>query len=376
MANGPSIIRVQCQPLTPIWTGGPDQRGDKVRETGLIGSLRWWYEAILRGIGFYACDPSAGTCVYHKEAGLKSICLTCQLFGCTGYARRFRVEVECSDNPGELLAIQLRNPGTRDHRGWRIPSKLKLPFSLSIIPLFPDSFKEPHLSSLVYTLRLIERYGAFGAKISQGQGVVQFNGAPAGMSFAEWKSLMEKRAHKAVSQPPDSPSLSDFLGLTLDLTPQGGDWWKKIPLQGLQPYCASGDLKWVPAGPAVRAMLRTELRKPSASPSDRHRLMGTIQRWGDPRPERKDGKAKDRTKGSDIFVTHLYRHNDRWRLRIFGFASAGRNPADQRMRQLLRDKDFGKPLAESLGLNEQSIVSLEPYPSEPAALLRQLEEQS
>ncbi len=370
MAIGPSAILIQCQPLTPIWTGGPDQKGDKVRETGLIGSLRWWYEAILRGIGLYACDPSAGTCVYNKDVGLKSICLACQLFGCTGYARRFRVEVEPSENPGDLRTIRLRNPGTKDHRGWRIPSRLKLPFTMGIIPLFPDSLEEPHRSSLAFTLHLIERYGAFGAKISQGQGVVQFNGIPAAISFGEWKSLMEKRPQKAGSQLAGAPRLGDFLGLTIDLAPAGKDWWKTIPLEGLKP-----DLKWIAAAPAVRALLRTELRNPSTPADDRHRLMGTLQRWGDPRPERKDGKSKDRTKGSDIFVTHLYGHNDRWRLHIFGFVRAGRNSADQRMRELLRDKDFtkhpdfGKRLAESLGLKREDIVSAEPYPSDLGELL-------
>lgn len=355
MAIGPSGIRIQCQPLTPIWTGGPQGEGDRVRETGLIGSLRWWYEAILRGTGFYACDPSTGTCVHDKDL----ICLACQLFGCTGYARRFRVEVGSSDNPGEPLTIRLRNPGTKDHRGWRIPSRLKLPFTLAIIPLFPDSLEEPHRSSLGFTLRLIERYGAFGAKTSQGQGVVQFSGGPAGMPCAEWRSLMAERAHKPASQPPGAPSLNDFLGLTIDLAPGGKDWWKKIPLEGLEPYCASGDLKWVPAAPAVRAMLRAELREFPAA--ERHRLMGTVK--GSP-------------KGSDIFVTHLYGQNDRWRLRIFGFVPKGGNLVNQRIRDLFAQSDLRKRVAESLGLEERSIVSLEPYPSDPVALLRELEGRS
>ena len=57
------VIDIGCRPITPIWTGDVDQKGARLRETGLIGSLRWWYEAILRSIGFYACDPSTGSCV-------------------------------------------------------------------------------------------------------------------------------------------------------------------------------------------------------------------------------------------------------------------------------------------------------------------------
>jgi CRISPR-associated protein Cmr1 len=97
-----AAIRIRCEPLTPVWTADAYGNGDRTRETGLIGSLRWWYEAILRGCGFYACDPSAGTCMYEDERGLAGICLACQLFGCTGYSRRFRLVVEggcCAGRP-------------------------------------------------------------------------------------------------------------------------------------------------------------------------------------------------------------------------------------------------------------------------------------
>lgn len=43
--------------LTPLWTGGVDERCDRIYESGILGSLRWWYEAIVRGLGGEACDP-------------------------------------------------------------------------------------------------------------------------------------------------------------------------------------------------------------------------------------------------------------------------------------------------------------------------------
>ena len=33
---------------TPLWTGDIDSRSDLLQPTGIIGSLRWWTEAILR----------------------------------------------------------------------------------------------------------------------------------------------------------------------------------------------------------------------------------------------------------------------------------------------------------------------------------------
>lgn len=92
------------QTLTPLWTGGVDGTADRLHATGLLGSLRWWYEVMVRGLGGHACDPSQGKCVFDakkyqeskaaderhrlRDAGL---CDVCQIFGATGRRRRFRI---------------------------------------------------------------------------------------------------------------------------------------------------------------------------------------------------------------------------------------------------------------------------------------------
>ncbi|MGQ9484848.1 MAG: RAMP superfamily CRISPR-associated protein, partial [Desulfosoma sp.] len=35
-------MEIRLQTLTPLWTGGVDGTTDRLHETGLIGSLRWW----------------------------------------------------------------------------------------------------------------------------------------------------------------------------------------------------------------------------------------------------------------------------------------------------------------------------------------------
>ena len=35
---------IKIKTLTPLWTGGVDTTTDRLHETGIIGSLRWWYE--------------------------------------------------------------------------------------------------------------------------------------------------------------------------------------------------------------------------------------------------------------------------------------------------------------------------------------------
>jgi CRISPR-associated protein Cmr1 len=97
---------VKIKTLTPLWTGGVSGKVDRIHETGILGSLRWWYEAIVRGLGGKACDPSEGKCCFDadkykqskeaderqrlREAGL---CDVCQVFGATGWRRRFRLHV-------------------------------------------------------------------------------------------------------------------------------------------------------------------------------------------------------------------------------------------------------------------------------------------
>lgn len=51
-----SDLQITLKTLTPLWTGGVDQTCDRLHETGLIGSLRWWYEALVRGLGEHICN--------------------------------------------------------------------------------------------------------------------------------------------------------------------------------------------------------------------------------------------------------------------------------------------------------------------------------
>jgi len=56
--GGMEEYTVKIKALTPLWTGDAERKSNKIRETGIIGSLRWWYEALIRGLGGNACDPT------------------------------------------------------------------------------------------------------------------------------------------------------------------------------------------------------------------------------------------------------------------------------------------------------------------------------
>jgi len=52
-------MQIKIKTLTPLWTGDANGNCETLKETGIIGSLRWWYEALVRGLGRYACDPTS-----------------------------------------------------------------------------------------------------------------------------------------------------------------------------------------------------------------------------------------------------------------------------------------------------------------------------
>jgi CRISPR-associated protein Cmr1 len=81
-------MEIKLKTLTPIWTGGADGNMDRLHETGIIGSLRWWYEAIVRGLGGTACDPTGDQRCPDKDG---KRCVACELFGCTSWQRKFKL---------------------------------------------------------------------------------------------------------------------------------------------------------------------------------------------------------------------------------------------------------------------------------------------
>jgi CRISPR-associated protein Cmr1 len=136
-------LTIRLKTLTPLWTGGVDQQCDRLHETGLLGSLRWWYEALVRGLGGSACDPTDNSPC--RDDGH---CAACELFGCTGWSRRFRLRV--LDRDGQPI----QDPLEKD-----------LDFVLQFVELHRISDKETWLMWLMAkAVEIAARYGALGGK--------------------------------------------------------------------------------------------------------------------------------------------------------------------------------------------------------------------
>lgn len=183
---------IKFKTLTPIWTGDANKKCTAIKDTSIIGSMRWWYEAIIRGAGGYACDPSNGGCEfdtkgYEKalknaksidealEIGLKNVCPVCRLFGCTGWKRRFRLEVEdISTNRlhfvNHLESINcdwwIYNPKSYGRNA-------KAFYSSEILNLKLSSESKKVENKIISLLKVIEEIGALGAKSQNGFGIIE-----------------------------------------------------------------------------------------------------------------------------------------------------------------------------------------------------------
>lgn len=125
--------------LTNIWTGDASGKSGRLITTGLLGSIRWWFEIVIRGLGGRVCDPSNTECIDRVH------CAACELFGCTGWGRKFRFDV--LDGDGNIQQGQIKRDGC---------------FQLRFTPLRSIAPEEWALLDL--TLRLIAGYGAIGGK--------------------------------------------------------------------------------------------------------------------------------------------------------------------------------------------------------------------
>jgi CRISPR-associated protein Cmr1 len=79
----------EMRALTEIWIGDAEGQGGRLISTGLLGSIRWWFEVLVRWLGGKACDPTLPgvRCPAPNKAPYESghHCVVCELFGCTGW---------------------------------------------------------------------------------------------------------------------------------------------------------------------------------------------------------------------------------------------------------------------------------------------------
>lgn len=186
---------IQLTTLTPIWTGGVETgKVDRLHETGFLGSMRWWMEALVRGIGGNACDPAGQQCLYDTTKPDDGICAVCRVFGATGWRRRFRIEIEDHTTPDNAVQSQIQAQRTYNKNGhdqtptWYFPQRgddkpRSGVLTLRIQSLHPD-FKAEIIGGLI---QFLADWAAIGARPQMGFGVIELaNGKLDTRSLYDW----------------------------------------------------------------------------------------------------------------------------------------------------------------------------------------------
>ncbi len=357
-------LDITLRTLTPLWTGGVDGASDRLHASGIIGSLRWWYEAIVRGLGGYVSDPTADESTARREfdtkayeaakrngasqrdavqAGLNSLCAVSYLFGATGWARLFQLQI--ADAPTTPLHFRTSLPmnGNWLKRVFGDETQnidlLKVPFGDIHLRLLPRGYEADHaIEQIALVLRVAADYGGIGARLQHGFGQVELQIPASFRSSSITDSMQELAARLGVwkddgQQSDKNPfDLRNFVSLTFDIpaaalsTFQGrkshvGSRQKEAEKAYLP--CAF-DLRYKGSGTwGMRRWLKDHKGWTESNDSDRlgplDELLGPRSQWG---PKgRQVSIADDQRTASRVFFSMPHQLDSRsYRLRVFGFA--------------------------------------------------------
>jgi CRISPR-associated protein Cmr1 len=321
-------MHARLEMRTPLWTGGVGGTCDRVHETGIVGSLRWWYEAILRGLARRVCDPLEDGCIYERKNGeihaqaYARLCDACRLFGCTGWKRRFRLTATRSRSRADdrFCLATLDEDGKFNH--WWLAQifakSLDQPLPLANIHLrveFPPG-AEGEKEAFKGVLSLMARYGGIGAKTQYGFG--QFDW-PDKLSRADALDAIRRRVSGEVQRPfpasPDYYTLRNFWHLP-GVIPES-DYlirrFKSANVVGDRATFSRLRDAYLPASFDIR------YRLPG---SDRGLRQAYRSAHGKMEARRVFGTLEGDKRGSRVFVSHLYKETgqeDDYHLNVWGF---------------------------------------------------------
>lgn len=339
-------MEITLKTLTPIWTGGVETgKMERIHETGLIGSLRWWYEAIVRGLGGEACDPTKHSCLYDPEKPNNGLCDACHLFGATGWRRRFRLGVDDSGLKPTWSGDGINIKPPDRNRGWYLNAGKVGTFALKVIA---DERVQAQILALI---EFVARYGSFGARPQLGYGLVEIvkieNQPPLA---SDWSNIGQGQQRSVL------PDLRTFTFFNLDFEPKDDNWWRNVPGIGAairnnrhkNTIDSLVGQRMIPTTPALKDSLRYGKRWSSGALP--HLFFGTSR--GDER------------KRSQIALSWAYQQNNSsiWHMRGWAYPPQVTQNQKAEIQQRLQEH-LGKPAAWLRALNisyHSATVSVTP----------------
>ncbi|MGJ8454435.1 type III-B CRISPR module RAMP protein Cmr1 [Pseudothermotoga sp. U03pept] len=228
---GDREISIRVNIKTPIWTGDIDAKSYTIQTTGMVGSLRWWTETLIRALGKFACDPTGDSRCPKEEKTDKvqkkeKYCPACLIFGATGRRRIFRLDITGGMKVPFDVPINIR-PSSRTH-GWYFGPGVIGTLNMKIIPL-DENFDE---NLILFPLLIASKLGAIGAKTQHGYGVVELEDLPKNLSLNNFKTALEKLSEVSIkrdeSNNPVFPSLKDMFFAKVQFSSKDDDWWQEV----------------------------------------------------------------------------------------------------------------------------------------------------
>ncbi len=183
-------LTIKLTTLTPLWTGGADGRSDSgLHITGIMGSLRWWYEVLVRGVGGHVCSIN-NPCIYDKQKEpYQGLCDVCRLFGATGWARRFKLIVSEENlhpkkpsastidrSERRVFTLSRDHPAAHDPKWYLSSDPLYGDVTLEVIATLPLEEKGKQLLDpkvIGALIQLMANKGSIGAKPQMGLGIMR-----------------------------------------------------------------------------------------------------------------------------------------------------------------------------------------------------------
>jgi len=337
--------------LTPLWTGDVRGESSKLRETSIIGSLRWWFEVIIRGLGGGACDSVSEVvrkCELKGEEykrGVKPeklICPVCYIFGTTGWSRRFKLEI--NGKLSSLRPVIVKADMRKNHKGWFLGTGKSggLMGTLEV-----RIYGKPWVCNILALVLSISCSWGIGSKTQDGFGICKLEEkCVVDETINKIKDLIGR--FKRSQNGKLLPNIKDcfFVKITVkddinDNIKEAFDGKLKNDSQMsveefLQSMPKYGN-KFYPTAPLIRYWLRSLFR--NGDNSLRHFLFGFVSIKGDPTPickvhlthvNKKGGCPKCgralrneevyKRMGSKIFVSHIYNvDGSKWEFKIWGY---------------------------------------------------------
>lgn len=309
------IQEINIREFVPILTGGPERQYTAIRPSGLVGSLRWLAEWVFFCLG-ETQSPFA------EPTGSPGDHPVAEIFGSTESRSRFDLLVDDS-------SIDFKKETKRP------PGKIGMQF------VFRDAFRpDSTLSTIIFLLKFAEKFAALGAKTSSGYGIFK----------------VEDAGIDAFRRPRMANQMRNCLfGADISIDKDNA---RNTGAQNIDGYMLTSQ------------KVRKKLRRLIDDKYTRHGFFGTFSGgW------RMGHKHDSGPKKSVIRVSHLWKCNEEWKMRIWGFAAEEVAEQIGRVIELVmdgeRDDYLARLISDALGI-EAGGVTVRSFPNDFSKAIKEV----